>query len=54
MENALSELQYTTELEEYLPKWLKRKKDLVITRKQVLEVMHIDIFTNHQIIKSEV
>ena len=48
MDNALSELQYTPELQEYLPQWLKRKKDLVITRKQVLEVMHLDLFTYHQ------
>ena len=48
MDNALSELQYATELQEYLPKWLKHKKDLVITRKQVLEVMHTDLFACFQ------
>ena len=44
MENALSELSYPAELQDYLPKWLKRKKELVITRQQGLEVRHLDFF----------
>jgi len=44
MDNALSELQYTDELQAYFPKWFQRKKDLIITRKQSLEVKHIDLF----------
>ncbi len=44
METALSELSYTEELQSYFPKWLKRKKELIITRQQGLEVMHLDLF----------
>lgn len=44
MESALSELSYPTELQDYFPKWLKYKKELIITRQQRLEVMHLDLF----------
>lgn len=44
MDNALSELTYPAELQKSFPKWLKRKKDLIITRRQGLEVNHIDLF----------
>ncbi len=47
MESALSELSYTEELKAYFPKWLKRKKELIITRQQGLEVMHLDLFACH-------
>lgn len=49
MENALSELSYPTELQNYFPKWLQRKKELIITRQQGLEVKHLDFFACHQV-----
>ncbi len=48
MDNALSELSYPVELQDYFPKWLKRKKELIITRQQRLEVMHLDLFACQQ------
>jgi len=45
MENAIQELVLQEEVRTLLPKWIQRKKDLVITRQLELEVQHWDIFS---------
>ncbi len=45
MENALQELNLQKEVKTLLPKWIQRKKDLVITRQLELRVEHWDIFS---------
>ena len=44
MENALEEMNMKEEMQANFQKWLQRKKDLIITRQQRLEVEHLDIF----------
>jgi len=44
METALGELDFEAQLKEQFPKWLQRKKDLIITRRQQLSIGHLDIF----------
>lgn len=44
MDNALQELEFDAQLKEQFPKWLQRKKELIMTRKQQLRVGHLDVF----------
>ena len=44
MDKALQELDFEKPLKEQFPKWLQRKKELIITRRQQLTVGHLDIF----------
>jgi len=48
MENALQELDFEVQLKEQFPKWLQRKKELIITRRQQLSIGHLDIFATAQ------
>ena len=45
MENAIQELALQEEVKSLLPKWIQRKKDMVITRQLELRVQHWDIFS---------
>ncbi len=45
MERAIPELPIQEEVITLLPKWIQRKKDLVITRQLELTVQHWDIFS---------
>ena len=44
MENALAEMDLAPAMQENFKKWIKRKKDLIITGQQHLEIAHMDIF----------
>lgn len=44
MENAIQELPLTEDIRALLPKWIQRKKDLIITRQLELKIDHLDIF----------
>jgi len=44
MENALAEMDFPPAKQANLESWIQRKKDLVITRQQRLEIGHSDIF----------
>ncbi len=44
MENALGELDLAPAMQANFEKWVQRKKDLIITRQQRLEIGHLDIF----------
>lgn len=44
MENALGELNLAPAMQANFEKWVQRKKDLIITRQQRLEISHLDIF----------
>jgi len=48
MENALAEMNMNPDLVFNFEKWLQRKKDLIITRQQDLEIIHRDIFVQPQ------
>lgn len=47
MENALVELKLAPAMQENFERWVQRKKDLIITRQQRLEIGHLDIFVRH-------
>ena len=44
MENALTEMNLAPTMNQNFSKWIQRKKDLIITGQQRLEVAHQDIF----------
>lgn len=44
MENALAEMDLVPAMQENFKKWIKRKKDLIITGQQHLEIGHMDVF----------
>ena len=44
MDVALEELDFDGNLKAQFPKWLQRKKDLIITRRQQLRIGHLDLF----------
>lgn len=44
MENAIPELEIEAELSKFFPKWIQRKRELVISRQLALEVRHWDLF----------
>jgi len=44
MENALSEMDLAPAVQQNFEKWIQRKKDLIITGQQRLEITHMDIF----------
>lgn len=44
MENALAEMKLEENKQHNFAKWVQRKKDLIITRRQQLEIYHTDIF----------
>ena len=44
MENALDEMDLVEAKQANFKKWLTRKKELIITRQQRLDVEHLDIF----------
>lgn len=44
MENALAEMQLAENKQHNFAKWVQRKKDLIITQRQQLEIYHTDIF----------
>lgn len=46
MENALEEMDLDPSMQANFKKWTKRKKDLIITRQQRLEVNHFDVFVS--------
>ncbi len=47
MENALTEMDLAPAVQENFERWVQRKKDLVITRQQRLEIGHLDIFVRN-------
>ena len=44
IENSIPELSVEKELSHFFPKWIQRKKELVINRRLSLQVQHSDIF----------
>ena len=44
MENALGEMDLAPAMQSNFEKWIQRKKELIITGRQRLEVQHLDIF----------
>jgi len=44
MENALGEMDLAPAMQSNFEKWIRRKKDLIITGQQRLEIAHLDIF----------
>lgn len=47
MENALGEMELAPAMQDNFERWVQRKKDLIITRQQRLEIGHLDIFVKH-------
>jgi len=46
MENALVEMDLAPAMQANFERWVQRKKDLIITRQQRLEIEHLDIFVS--------
>jgi len=44
MENALGEMDLAPAIQQNFKKWIQRKKDLIITGQQRLEIAHLDVF----------
>jgi len=47
MENALGEMDLDASMMANFERWIQRKKDLIITRRQRLEIGHLDIFATY-------